>query len=67
MNDKTCHLISTFSGNRRFALDLYMRFLMNFGTAVLGLPLSAFDDVLKDAYKSFGVSYMRYFNSAQLE
>ena len=36
MNEKSCSLIASFTGNRRFAMDLYARFLMNFGTAVLG-------------------------------
>ena len=67
MNDNTCHLISKFTGNRHFALDLYMRFLMNYGSSIMGIPKQLYDDILQQKLKSYGISYARYFTVNQLE
>ncbi len=47
LNDETVEGLSRLSGNRRFALDAYRRFIAMFGHIVMDVPTEKFDRVLE--------------------
>lgn len=47
LNDETVEGLAQLSGNRRFALDAYRRFIAMFGHIVMGVPTEKFDRVLE--------------------
>ena len=46
LNDETCSALGDTSGDRRFALDSYRRFIQMFSDVVLGVPSEEFENVL---------------------
>ncbi|MDX6298562.1 MAG: pyruvate, orthophosphate dikinase [Nocardioidaceae bacterium] len=55
LNDESVEGLASMSDNPRFAWDSYRRLLSMFGTTVLGLERSAFDDALDAAKRDKGV------------
>ncbi|MCP5065955.1 MAG: pyruvate, phosphate dikinase, partial [bacterium] len=55
------------SGNRRFALDARRRFIQMFGNVVSGLPLDAFDRILKAAVMAAGHDHESELEAEHLE
>jgi len=56
LNDKTVEGLAARTGDPRFALDCYRRFLAMFGTVVLGLRREAFDEPLEAVKRRLGVA-----------
>ncbi len=50
LNDETVEGLAKLSGDRRFALDSYRRFIAMYADVVLGVPHSSFEGIL-DAFK----------------
>jgi len=50
LNDETAEGLAKLSGDRRFALDSYRRFITMYSDVVLGVPHSRFEEIL-EAYK----------------
>ncbi|MCP2604663.1 pyruvate, phosphate dikinase [Candidatus Aminicenantes bacterium AH-873-B07] len=57
LNDKTVEGLAAKTGNRRFALDCYRRFIHMFSDVVLGIPKHKFEEVLSKIKKQAGVKY----------
>ena len=49
LNDKTVEALATETGNERFALDSYRRFIQMYANVVLGVDYAFFEEVLDDA------------------
>jgi pyruvate, orthophosphate dikinase len=47
LNDQTVESLAQLTGNQRFALDVYRRFISMFGHIVMGVPAEKFDRVLE--------------------
>ncbi len=56
LNDKTVEGLAHRTGDERFALDCYRRFLAMFGAVVLGIRREAFDELLEAAKHRLGVT-----------
>ena len=56
LNDRTVQALAAESGNARFAFDSYRRFLQMYGDAVLGVPGSEFEHLLKAKRMTAGVA-----------
>ncbi|HXG04448.1 MAG TPA: pyruvate, phosphate dikinase [Candidatus Binatia bacterium] len=54
LNDKTVEGLAGRTGDERFALDCYRRFLTMFGTVVLGIRREAFDELLEAGRRRVG-------------
>jgi len=52
LNDDSLEGLSAASGNRRFALDSYRRFIQMYGSVVLGVDKQAFEGLLSAAKRS---------------
>jgi pyruvate,orthophosphate dikinase len=48
LNDETAEGLATLSGDRRFALDSYRRFIQMYSNVVLDMPHHAFEEILDD-------------------
>ena len=57
LNDETVEGLGKRTGNRRFALDCYRRFIHMFGDVVLGIPKQKFEEILSRIKKEAGVKY----------
>ncbi len=57
LNDETCSALSETSGDRRFALDSYRRFIQMFSDVVLGVPAEEFENVLTLTRRKLKVQY----------
>lgn len=57
LNEATVKALAEESGDERFALDSYRRFIQMFSNVVLGLDGFIFENVLHQAKKDLGVSY----------
>lgn len=57
LNDETCSALSDTSGDRRFALDSYRRFIQMFSDVVLGVPAEEFENVLTLTRRKLKVQY----------
>src|SRR4051812_19980339 len=55
LNDQSVEGLAKISDNPRFAWDSYRRLLSMFGSTVLGLERSAFDEALEEAKETKGV------------
>ncbi len=55
LNDESVQGLTKQTGNERFALDSYRRFVQMFGKIVLDVPASAFEDQLEELMKERGV------------
>ncbi len=55
LNDATVEGLARRSGNRRFALDCYRRFLQMFGDVVLGIAGEEYEAALEDRKKARGI------------
>ena len=51
LNDKTVEALTKKSGNRRFALDAYRRFIQMFADIVLGIEKALFEEILDTSKK----------------
>src|SRR5690606_5179592 len=56
MNDQTVEGLAALSGDRRFALDSYRRFITMYSNVVLGIGHDLFEEVLDDHKDRLGVS-----------
>ncbi|HEX5777109.1 MAG TPA: pyruvate, phosphate dikinase, partial [Caulobacteraceae bacterium] len=56
LNDETVEGLAGLSGDRRFALDSYRRFIQMYSNVVLGLDHHMFEEILDDHKDSLGVS-----------
>jgi pyruvate,orthophosphate dikinase len=57
LNDETCSALAATSGDRRFALDSYRRFIQMFSDVVLGVPAEEFEHVLTLTRRKLKVQY----------
>jgi len=55
LNDVTAEALAKKTGNERFALDAYRRFLQMFGKIALGLIGQKFEDILENHKKTLGI------------
>ena len=55
LNDETTASLGKKTGNERFALDAYRRFLQMFGKIALGVSGQKFEDILEDHKRALGV------------
>jgi pyruvate,orthophosphate dikinase len=56
LNDETVEGLAAMTGNERFALDCYRRFMTMFGDVVLGIRREAFDEHLTETKRRLGVT-----------
>src|ERR1700744_5757064 len=56
LNDQTVEGLPKLSGDRRFALDSYRRFIQMYSNVVLGLDHHMFEEILDDHKDSLGVT-----------
>lgn len=66
INDETLPGLIAMTGNRRFALDAYRRFLQMYADVVLGLSKHAFEALLEQRKKEAGVKLDQELNETQL-
>lgn len=66
INDKTLPGLTAMTGNRRFALDAYRRFLQMYADVVLGYSKHAFDALLEERKRKAGVQLDQELNEVQL-
>ncbi len=57
LNDQTVEAVATASGDRRFALDCYRRFIQMFSDVVLGIEHYHFEQVLDKYKKKQGIEF----------
>ena len=57
LNDKAVEVLSEESGNRRFVLDSYRRFIQMFADVVMEIPKSKFERVLDQVKEEKGVKF----------
>jgi len=55
MNDAVAEGLARLTGDRRFAMDTYRRFLQMFGSIALGVPKERFHEALEDLKRRRGV------------
>lgn len=67
LNDETVEGLAQLSGNRRFALDAYRRFIAMFGHIVMDVPTEKFDRVLERIKKQAAAKRDTDLNEVQLE
>ncbi|MCP2520265.1 pyruvate, phosphate dikinase [SCandidatus Aminicenantes bacterium Aminicenantia_JdfR_composite] len=67
LNDETVEGLAKKTGNRRFALDCYRRFIHMFGDVVLGIPKQKFEEILSKIRKEAGVKYDYELDEKHLE
>lgn len=56
LNDKSVEGLAELSGNRRFALDSYRRFIQMYGNVVIGIEHGKFEIILDEEKESRGIS-----------
>ena len=66
INDETLPGLTAMTGNRRFALDAYRRFLQMYADVVLGYSKHAFDALLEERKRKAGVQLDQELNEVQL-
>ena len=57
LNDRSVEGLAALTGNRRFAMDSYRRFIQMFGDVVLGIPKAEFDRVFEGRKEEKGVKF----------
>lgn len=57
LNDKTTESMAQATGNRRFALDCYRRFIQMFGDVAMAVPSQLFEEALTRVKEAIGVQY----------
>jgi len=67
LNDETVEGLAAATGNRRFAMDSYRRFLQMFGDVVEGIEHSVFEIALEEVKKAKGVSFDTELDTQALE
>ncbi len=56
LNDDVVSGLSALTGNERFAYDSYRRFIQMFSDVVMGLPKSAFEEIIDEHKKARGIN-----------
>ncbi len=56
LNPETTEGLAALTGDRRFALDSYRRFIQMFGNVVMGIPHHVFEDILSGVKREVGVT-----------
>ncbi len=67
LNDETVEGLAAATGNRRFAMDSYRRFLQMFGDVVEGIEHSVFEAALGEVKKARGVKFDTELDTEALE
>lgn len=67
LNEKTVEALAEKSGNRRFALDAYRRFIQMFSDVVLGVEKALFEEILDHIKKDAKVKLDTDLGEAELE
>lgn len=67
INDKVAEGLANLTGDRRFSLDAYRRFIQMFGNVVKGVPHESFEDVLEELKEEKGVRLDTELNEKNLE
>ncbi|MEX2587484.1 MAG: pyruvate, phosphate dikinase [Actinomycetota bacterium] len=67
MNDQSLKGLTQQSGNERFALDAYRRFIQMFGKIVMGVPGEEFEKVLEQRKEAAGVTSDPELGTADLD
>ncbi len=66
LNDKSVEGLAQQTGNKRFALDSYRRFIQMFGETAKGIPHKVFESVLSIKKKSKGIEFDYELDAADL-
>ncbi|GLQ23047.1 pyruvate, phosphate dikinase [Algimonas ampicilliniresistens] len=67
LNDETVEGLAKLSGDRRFALDSYRRFITMYSDVVMGMHHHTFEDILEDAKLDAGYLHDTQLTSADWE
>ncbi|HHT20064.1 MAG TPA: pyruvate, phosphate dikinase [Tissierellia bacterium] len=67
LNDESVETLSQESGNRRFVLDSYRRFIMMFADVVMEIPKSYFESVFDEIKEAKGVDEDTHLSADDLE
>ncbi|MFQ6082170.1 MAG: pyruvate, phosphate dikinase [Candidatus Aminicenantia bacterium] len=67
LNDQTVEGVARKTGNRRFALDSYRRFIHMFGDVVLDIPKQKFEEILSKIKEQAGVKFDHELSEKDLE
>lgn len=67
LNDESVETLSQESGNRRFVLDSYRRFIMMFADVVMEIPKSYFESVFEEIKQSKGVEEDTHLSAEDLQ
>lgn len=67
LNDQTVQALIKATGDRRFGLDCYRRFIQMFSDIVLGIELKRFEDVLDSYKKQHGLQFDHQLEPEHLE
>ena len=57
LNDQTVQVLAEATGNERFALDCYRRFIQMYGEIVLNVEFNRFEDALEKNKRRYRVEY----------
>ncbi len=67
LNDDTVEGMAAATGNRRFAMDCYRRFIQMFGDVAMGVDSALFEDALAELKIDEGVKYDHQLSAEALE
>ncbi len=67
LNDDTVEGMAAATGNRRFAMDCYRRFIQMFGDVAMGVDAALFENALADLKDAEGVQYDHQLTAEALE
>lgn len=67
LNDDTVEGMAAATGNRRFAMDCYRRFIQMFGDVAMGVDAALFENALADLKEAEGVQYDHQLTAEALE
>ena len=67
LNDETTAALASTSGDRRFALDSYRRFIQMFSDVVLGVPHEEFENILTFTRRKLSVQFDNEISPDELE
>lgn len=63
LNDQTCAALAEETGDLRFALDCYRRFIESYSIAVLGIGEDLFEDIFEEVRSEAGLTSISEFES----
>lgn len=67
LNDDTVKALAKITGNKRFALDCYRRFITMYSDVVMGIEHVNFESILRSYKKQLGIEYDHEFSHENLQ